>query len=218
MNGPGDRLADPLPEAGELAPLLAAARGGSAEALGHLLELCRHHLLGVAKREIEPGLRAKAGASDLVQDAFVEAHRIFERFQGQTADELLAWLRAILLNKLADFSRRYRQTAKRRVGQEVVLDGASDGALADPEPSPSGVASQAEQSEALRLAMDRLPEHYRQVLIWREWEDLPFGEIAQRLGRTVDATRMLWWRALERLQKELQVADDGAEPPAPRPG
>jgi RNA polymerase sigma-70 factor (ECF subfamily) len=192
-----------------VASLIAEARVGSLPALGRLLEMCRAYLLGVANRELDSQLQAKAGASDLVQEAFVEAQRIFARFQGNTADELLAWLRAILLNKLSDFERHFRATGKRQVGREVALDQGSEARppgdlLQGDAPTPSSLAAREELSEAVRLAMARLPEHYRQVLVWRQWEDLPFEEIGRRLNRTMDAARMLWWRALERLQQELE--------------
>src|SRR5258708_4517383 len=101
---------------------LAAARAGSGEALGQALEACRDYLLLVAGRELDPALRAKGGASDLVQETFLEAHRDFGGFHGSSADELRAWLRRLLLNNLADFTRLYRGTAKRDLGQEVALE------------------------------------------------------------------------------------------------
>src|SRR5262249_5503480 len=67
------------------------------------------------QRRAGPGrLRAKFGASDVVQETFLEAQRIFPRFQGASPDQLRAWLRAILLNKAATYTRSYRDTAKRR--------------------------------------------------------------------------------------------------------
>jgi RNA polymerase sigma-70 factor (ECF subfamily) len=162
-------------------------------------------LLAVANRELEPGLQPKAGASDIVQEAFLEAHRIFGRFQGRSRDELLAWLRAILLNKLADFDRHYRGTDKRRIDREVAWEAAAApaGPLAAVGPSPSSAAVEDEEARKLRAALERLPPHYRQVLVWRQWDELPFEEIARRLGKSTDAARMLWWRALEQLRGEL---------------
>ena len=86
--------------------------------------MCRLYLLGVANRELSAPLQAKAGASDLVQEAFVEAQRIFSRFHGQSGSELLGWLRGILLNKIAHFHRKYNGTDKRQVSREVSLDSA----------------------------------------------------------------------------------------------
>ncbi len=194
--------------ASRLTAWIAAAHNGSQEALGALLERYRRYLLRVANQQIARPLQTKGSSSDLVQDTFLEAQRIFGRFHGESAGELRAWLHAILLNKVATFTRRYRDTDKRRAGREVPIDGGSmDGAgrrdLPAVDVTPSSRVIHAERAEALSAALNRLPEHYRQVIHMRQWEDLPFEEIAGRLGRTVDATRMLWWRAIARLHKEL---------------
>src|SRR5262245_12037270 len=101
--------------------LLAAARSGSREAVGEALEACRAYLLAVAQRELDDDLKAKGGASDLVQDTFLEAHRKFDHFHGDVEVELRAWLRRLLLNNLADFRRFYREAEKRDTGREVPL-------------------------------------------------------------------------------------------------
>jgi len=187
---------------------LAAARGGSREAQGRLLELCRQYLLHVANAELDSQLQVKAGGSDLVQETFFEALRIFERFQGESPVQFRAWLRAILVNKLDDFARHYQATAKRQIGKEVAL---AAGSQPGPEPaaclpSPSSVAVHSEQAVALTAALSRLPEHYRQVIVLRQIEDLSFEEMAARLGRTSEAVRKLWWRAVQQLQQELGTA------------
>jgi RNA polymerase sigma-70 factor (ECF subfamily) len=63
---------------------------------------------------------------------------------------------------------------------------------------------QRERAAGLQAAISRLPEDYRQVIVWRQVEDLSFEAIAERLGRSLDATRKLWWRAIQKLQDELQ--------------
>src|ERR1700751_3723750 len=108
MTGPVKGVAEWLP----------GARAGSPEALGQLLEACRGYLLLIAQREIDPDLRAKGGASDLVQQTFLEAQRDFADFRGETEAELLGWLRQILLHNLASFARKFRETAKRRLAAE----------------------------------------------------------------------------------------------------
>src|SRR5215472_15056087 len=105
------------------AQLLAEARDGSREALGQALQACRDYLLLVANKELDPALQAKGGASDLVQQTFLEAQRDFVQFHGNSEAELLAWLRHLLMNNLADFSRSFRQTAKRGVEREMSLAG-----------------------------------------------------------------------------------------------
>jgi RNA polymerase sigma-70 factor (ECF subfamily) len=183
---------------------LTAARAGAPEALGWLLDCCRQYLLSVANDELDPQLRTKAGASDLVQETFLEAQRIFDRFHGGSLEELRSWLRAILHNKLATFTRRYRDAAKRRIGQEVELTGlTAPQEPTDTVPTPSSMMMRGEKATALTAALARLPDHYRQVIIWRQLEDQSFEAMAGRLGRSEAAVRKLWSRALQQLQQEM---------------
>ena len=201
----------PPPPASE--QLLAAAQGGSDQAIGLLLESCRNYLLLVAHRELGPQCRAKVGASDLVQDTFAEAHRSFPSFRGHTERHLLSWLRGILLNNLCDLTRRY-QAACRHVAQEVPLSdsgrhGASATALAAPASAPDEQLIAQERSQALAAALEGLPETYRQVLRLRYDEKNSFEEIGKALGRTAEAARKLWFRAVECLRSKMGVSDDG---------
>jgi RNA polymerase sigma-70 factor (ECF subfamily) len=187
---------------------LAAARAGSAEALGEALEACRGYLFTVAQRELDPQLRAKGSASDLVQQTFLEAQRDFAGFQGETEAELLAWLRRLLLNNLANFARDYRETAKRQVGREVRLPDADSahsgyGGLPTSSPSPSKQAMLHERSAGVLEALEKLPPDYRQVVWLRYHDERSFEEIGQVMGRSANAVRKLWLRAVERLKQDL---------------
>jgi RNA polymerase sigma-70 factor (ECF subfamily) len=193
----------------DAAQMLAVARNGSNEALGEALEACRGYLLLVAHRELDPHLRVKGDASDLVQDTFFDAQRDFAQFQGESEAELLAWLRQVLLHKLANHARKYKYTDKRSVDREVALpDGNSSsgfcGGLAVDEPSPSATAMASERASALERALARLPEDYRRVIGWRLDERRSFDEIGQMLSRSGNAARKLWTRAIERLEQELE--------------
>jgi RNA polymerase sigma-70 factor (ECF subfamily) len=190
---------------------LAAARAGSTDALGQSLEQFRRYLLEVARHAVGPALNAKGGASDLVQETFLEAHQLFPRFDGATRAQLRAWLRCLLLHKAAKLGRRYSSTAKRQLSREVSLGGGERAIhlsqIAGPTPTPSVAAMSAEQAQRLRAAMDRLPADYRQVMTLRYSEGLAFDEVGRRIGRSADAARMLWARAVERLKHEFDGAD-----------
>jgi RNA polymerase sigma-70 factor (ECF subfamily) len=145
---------------------LVFARGGSSDALGRLLEAYRGYLLRIAREKIDPGLRAKEDASDLVQETFLEAQRDLPRFHGSSAGQLGAWLRQLLLNNIASLVRRYRGTDKRQVNREVALAPGGGSVTPGghlPAPSPSTDLVHAERSQALARALRRLPEEYRQV-------------------------------------------------------
>jgi RNA polymerase sigma-70 factor (ECF subfamily) len=202
----------------ELADLLSTARTGSPEALGRALEACRGYLLLIAEQELDADLRAKGGASDLVQETFLKAHRHFNRFQGCSEEELRAWLRRVLLNNLADFRALYREAAKRQISRETPLgsNGSSAGSaqsLAANTLTPSRDAIQREQAKTLDEILDQLPEDYRQVLHLRHREECSFAEIAQRMNRTANAARKLWARAVERFQQEWETQHAGQQPP-----
>jgi RNA polymerase sigma-70 factor, ECF subfamily len=199
-------MAESAEDAGKF---LEAARAGSSEALGQALETCRNYLLLVADRQLAPELHAKGGASDLVQETFLEAQRDFARFQGTSEEELLAWLRQMLLNNVANFTRRYRDTGKREVGREVAFQTGNSAQVAGlnllaSAPTPSSKAIEREQAEALQRALARLPDDYRQVIVYRYLEERSFEEIGGLLQRSADAARKLWSRAMERLRQEWE--------------
>jgi RNA polymerase sigma-70 factor (ECF subfamily) len=60
-----------------------------------------------------------------------------------------------------------------------------------------------EEAERIQEIIQRLPDDYRQVIVWRYQEGRSFGEIAEQLGRSENAVRKLWFRAVERLEQEL---------------
>jgi RNA polymerase sigma-70 factor, ECF subfamily len=190
------------------APMFNAARAGSSEALGRLLEECQNYLLLVADREIGADLRAKAGASDIVQETFLEAQRDFHRFQGSTQEEFRGWLRRLLLNNMANTARRFKGTSKRDPRREVVLD-QSDSTigiqLTDAIPTPSRILVAEEEQRELLDAINRLPEHYRDAILLRHRDGMSYAEIGEKLGRTPEAVRKLWARAIELLQELLEA-------------
>jgi RNA polymerase sigma-70 factor, ECF subfamily len=193
----------------DLGPWIEAARSGDREGLGSALETFRSYLLLVADRELAPDLRAKGGASDLVQETFLEARRAFHQFDGRTDDELRRWLRTILRRRLAHLARRYRGTEKRGIGREVPLGRGVD--LASDSTSPSGVAVREERERRVHDAIERLSSRHREVILGHHREGLGFDEIGRRLGCSAEAARKVWTRAIERLRRELSDPPEGEE-------
>jgi RNA polymerase sigma-70 factor (ECF subfamily) len=196
-----------------MAGLLAAARAGDRDALGAALQRCREYLLAIAQRQVNPALRAKGGASDVVQQTFLDAQRDFAAFAGVSADELRAWLRRLLLNNAADFAKGFQGAEKRRLDRETELPDAwrsdAQGDLPGDVPTPSVDAIATEHAERIRALVQTLPEDYRQVIAWRYEEEHSFAEIAERMGRSENAVRKLWFRAIEKLEQGLGGSIDG---------
>ena len=190
--------------------LLDAARRGDRAAAGELLQRYADWLRLLARLQIDRGLQAKLDASDVAQQALLEACRALPQFRGTTEAELIAWLRSILAGVLGDAFRRYHATQARDPAREVSLEAELDGSsrrlgqlLADTGPSPSAEAVRHEQGVLLANALSRLPEDYREVIVLRNIEGLSHEEVARRMGRGIGAVRMLWVRALSRLRREL---------------
>lgn len=192
---------------------IESARAGSREALGKTLEACRRYLLGIARHEMAPSLQGKGGASDIVQETFLEAQRSFGHFQGNSQTELRAWLRQLLHHRVAKFGRRYRTTQKRNLQRERVLPADHllqriDGAGLAVCSTPSGLMMADEQAAELREALARLPEDYQRVIALRFGERCSFEEIGQRMQRSANAARLLWLRSIERVKREMRMPNE----------
>ena len=185
--------------------LIEQARGGSSAAYGRLLEGCRKYLLLIANDALDSGLRPKGGASDLVQETFVQAQRDLAGFTGTTEQELLAWLKAILNHRIGTQTRRYG-TKKRDVEREIPFEedvGPGQRALNNGQHGPVNAVIDGDEQARLAAAIARLPEHLREVIEMRTWHHHSFPEIAARLEITSEAARKRWSRAVTRLQQEL---------------
>jgi len=192
---------------GKPARLLLAARQGNEQALGELLEHFRSYLELLARLEIGRRLQTKIDTADVVQDTYLDVHRSFSNFRGSSEKEFVAWLRSIFATRLSMLLRRYLGTQgrdlRREQGLEINLDQTSQllerGLFAEGN-TPSQSVMMREQGVLLAEALARLPEDYREIVMLRHLEDLPFAEVAARMNRSVDSVQKLWVRALARLR------------------
>ena len=189
---------------------IVEARAGSTEALGRLFADCRGYLLRVAHGELDTSIQAKGGASDIVQETFLEAQRDFGRFEGHSEQELLNWLRHRVRYKASKFRRSFQETAKRAAAREVSIDAGASSSVACPEiaavqPSPIERVLEDERDQRIDAAVERLPADYKRVIDLRYRESLSFDEIGRLLGRSENSARKLWRRAIERLEHNLKT-------------
>jgi RNA polymerase sigma-70 factor, ECF subfamily len=190
--------------------LLDRARAGDREALGALLAHYHQYLRLLGQKLIGAALSARLDPSDLVQEAFLEAHRDFARFTGSSEGEFLTWLRRILVRNLIDGVRHQKarlRNHRRQVSLESLLEKSSQSlhdALAATATSPSAAAARGERAVLLTKALAGLPAEYRDVIMLRNLEGLRFNEVAARMERSPGAVRMLWARAIERLSAAVE--------------
>lgn len=181
------------------------------------IEEDRDYLIQLAQRRISPRLRGKVDASDIVQQAFLQAHERRRQYRGGTEGERLAWLRAILLNALAAAARRFGAQTRDSVRErslERPLDrseAAEGGGLAADQTSPSERVIRTEGLARLALAMARLPEDQRRAVELHYLGGLSVGDAAERLGRSRSAAVGLIFRGLKRLREVLHDPGGSAD-------
>ncbi len=197
--------------------LMQSAQQGEEGCLGRLLQRYANYLRVLSAAQLDPKLRGRVSPSDIVQETYVDAHRDFGKFRGATEQEFTAWLRQILIQNLARAVERHVLAAKRDVRRERsiedyqrAIDRSSarlETLLVDPGKTPS--AAMQERQRALEVAdkLAALPHDYREVVILRNFQQLPFEEVATRMQRTPGAVRMLWMRALSQLREALRQED-----------
>lgn len=195
--------------------LLSQALAGSRECFGRLLHVYRNYLKLLVMAQLEKKLQRRISASDVVQETFLEANRDFAQFRGQSSGEFCAWLRRILVNNLHRVVEQHVLAEKRTVHREVSLEAIAtsleqstarlDAILPDPGTSPSMNYQKHEQELELANVVAELPADYREVIILRHIEALPFDEVGRRMDRSAGAVRMLWLRAIRQLRDQMQV-------------
>jgi RNA polymerase sigma-70 factor (ECF subfamily) len=198
-----------------ISSLLPAARAGSVQATNELFGQLHSYLAWVAHREFDARFQNKIGESDIVQQSYLRAVERFGDFQGDDERQFRAWVREILTNELRQVRRSLRagkRDWRRERGAAREPGEATRGSaeFVDNLPTPGTQALADEQSAGLRAALCRMSEEHRCVIELRTWQHLSFGEIAARMGRSENAVTKLWFRALLRLQDELERDDESA--------
>lgn len=185
------------------------------------LEQYREYLMTIADLQIEPVLRRKIDASDVVQQTMLEAHARLIDFRGSTSAEVAGWLKRILLNNLVDCVRAFRRE-RRDVARERSLDDSLnrsslrlEACLAVEQSSPSLKVTRDEDGLQLSEALSCLPDAQREALVLQHWHGWSIDQIAQHMGRSRAAVAGLLKRGLKGLRKEMKP-DAGARNPTSR--
>ncbi len=174
------------------------------------LEQYRNYLKMLADMQLNPRLRVKEGASDIVQQTMLDAHHDFANFRGKKDLELRAWLKMILTRNLLTVARRYG-THKRAAGREVSLQDRLEKSsallhhqLVADQTSPSMKLMKQERSEQLAGALLKLLDDERSAVVLKHFHEWSVAEIAQHLERTEEAVAGLLRRGLKKLREHLR--------------
>jgi RNA polymerase sigma-70 factor (ECF subfamily) len=173
------------------------------------LDARRGAILAYIERQLGAALRRKVEPEDILQEVAVEAVRVLG--QGEAPRDPFAWLCEVAQRRIIDAHRRFFDAQKRDAGREVAIGAPSNetragglvNLLVATMTSPSQAFSRNQREFKVQQALMELPEEAREAIRLRYVENLPTKEIADRLGKTDGAVRVLLTRTLKKLEQSL---------------
>jgi RNA polymerase sigma-70 factor, ECF subfamily len=176
--------------------LVEATLAGKREAFGELVERYQDRLFNTLVRV----LGSRDDASEVLQDAFVQAYAKLASFRGSS--QFYTWMYRVALNLACSYRRR---NARRRDEQSIDrIREASGAEPVDPSMQPEQTALRSEQAELVQAALLEISEEHRQILVLREMEDYSYETIAEILELPVGTVRSRLFRARLQLKEQLE--------------
>jgi RNA polymerase sigma-70 factor, ECF subfamily len=169
----------------------------------------RGFLRMLAELQLDPRLRGKIDASDIVQQSMIHAYQAWDQLRGAGEGQRLAWLKTIVAREVLHALRDFRRD-KRDICRECSLERAVDDSsarleswLSADQSTPSRCVQRAEQVLQISSAVDRLPEGQRDVIVLFYWQGCSLAEISEKMGRSVPAIVGLLHRGVKNLRGRL---------------
>lgn len=139
--------------------------------------------------------RDAEAAADAVQNAFLSAHRNMGTIETMTNEQARAWLYRVAVNSSIDMLRRNRRSIP-----------VEDAGVAEPDTAlgPEAQAERNETKEAIKRALDNLPEKYREPLFLYYFAELDYKQIAKLLNTGEGTLKSRMSRGRDMLKNELK--------------
>jgi RNA polymerase sigma-70 factor (ECF subfamily) len=188
---------------------VAMLRAGGPTLLAECFDEHREQLRQLVRRRLDPRLKQRVDASDILQEGFIEAASRLEGYLQQPSMSLLDWLKFIVRQRMLIIYRRHASTRKRDFRREMRRQDCGSQSEARPfdiaaaTSTPSQIVSRREQHAQLWRALDEMPEADRRILRLRHLEQTTNAEAAARLGISEVAARKRYFRAVVRLRARL---------------
>lgn len=195
-------------------PLADRVRRRDAAALGEYMDARRPAILTFIEHRLGAALRGKLEPQDVYQELAIKALK--ELPNTEFGDrEPFSWLCHLAEQCIVDGHRHFaagkRASAKEQPGNVVMGEGSQDfiALLAASVTSPTQAVVRNERQRRLIDVMATLPEEQREALRLRYGEGLSTKDVAQKLGKTDVATRVLLSRLVQKLQEMLGAGEEG---------
>jgi len=191
--------------------LLDRIRAGETQALAEFIEQHRRQLLTYIERQLGAALRRKIEPEDIFQEVSADAVRGLSTMDLSERDPF-SWLCQLAERRIIDSHRHFFDAQKRDAGREVHLGaGGGDNSqspglinmLVASMTTPSQAFSRNVREKRLADAVTQLPEEQREVLRLRYVEGWPTKEIAEKIGKSDVAVRVMLTRTVHKLQELL---------------
>ncbi len=195
------------PETRVTEELVARARHGDPDAYDRLFALAAERAMAFIRLRLGAGLRSELDSLDVLQDAYLEAHRDFGQFEFRGDGSFGAWLCRIIDHRIRGLAEHFGAQKRRPDGDRVPVSDVADRVRALT--GPATAAMRGERQEALARAMDALAEDERHAVLLRFFEDLTLDDLAKEMGRSPSAVRRLVARATARLGSLLRTTAGG---------
>jgi RNA polymerase sigma-70 factor, ECF subfamily len=142
----------------------------------------------------------KEVAEEMAQEVFLKAFAQIRNFRGES--KFSSWLYQISLNRCRDYwrSREFRRR------QDATLEEIAERPALSPQAEQEILLRQ--QQKAVRLALESLPEIYREALTLRYLQELSYEEMAEHLQQGISSLKMRVMRGLDLLKNKLGDRDD----------
>jgi RNA polymerase sigma-70 factor (ECF subfamily) len=151
-------------------------------------------------------VRNDAQAEDISQEVFIKAHEHFDMLA--TSPSAGGWLKTVATNLSINHLQRYRKRWKffSEFGGDSQEDDAPGVEFAAPDTFFEGIDSE-EKRAWIEDALSKLPDHQRIPLVLYHFEEIPYDEIAKRLGVSLAKVKTDILRARTALAKILTRGD-----------
>lgn len=194
----------------EESDLLTRYRDGDRDAFRELVEKHEHILRTRLAGRLPAHLRRRVSVADVVQETCLVAYDRRAAFEDRGAGSFRNWMLGIAENRMRDEIKRHAGAAKRSADREVTRSARPETAyLQAARGTPSAVASSAEQVALVQAAMVQLSEDHREVLRLALEEGLSLRECAEHMGRSREAMKKLYGRAVVALRASVGAAGPG---------
>jgi RNA polymerase sigma-70 factor, ECF subfamily len=204
----------------EVIRLIDQVRAGDQGALAALFDRYRDRLRRMVELRMDARLRSRLGASDILQEAYLDVARDLPAYVADPKLTPLLWLRLHVGRRLTTLHRKHLGTRMRDAGMEISmfvdsLPQPSSAALASMLlgrlTSPTQAAQRAERLLQVQEALNSLDPIDREVLALRHFEQLDRNEAAEVLGIGREAAAKRYFRALKRLKEAIAILPGGWE-------